>query len=714
MKTLTHDGKEFIWRGDFETRNLPKNAGFRWDGARWHTPDADAARKLLGYADKASLEELIKQERQKLKAMESSHCASSDYGAPAPEGLSYLPYQSAFFEYAEGALSRDQRGVLLADEMGLGKTIQALGIINDHPDRFKKILIVCPATLKLNWKREAEKWLTHKHNIKILGTKKPKKEEDQTTLPTGDRWIAIINYDILLKLRPTLVESSYDIIICDESQNLKNYKAKRTQALLGGLLETGEDTKTRLTSLKSGFWLFLTGTPILNRPKELWTSVKKLDPDGLGASWKKFHMRYCGPKHNGFGWDFNGSSNLEELQEKLRGSIMVRRLKADVLKDLPAKRRRIIPLEVQSTATLQKLQSEKTLEETAERLRQDILKLQQEAELLGQDVPPEKLETLSLLKKNRGETIDIMTKNRQEIGEIKSTECLPLLVSHAEDHPILIFCHHHDTIDKVVTGLENAKLRVSKIDGRDSMEKRQATVDAFQAGEFDALVLQIQAAGVGLTLTHSSHVIFLEMDWTPGRMAQAEDRAHRVGQGDSVLVDYLVYDDSIDAHLALTLQEKEVVIAKAIDGKPTGVDIDAEIENLKEKARVEREKVKSKEEKEKETHRQEFIKSWESAVEVAHEKRILVVQALWENHTKATSILIKFKGGRISKLHNSFGKIYLDGERYDGDSISLISKIGIIESVRHLGFCACCGRELTDKESIRVGIGPTCLKQLTN
>ena len=226
--------------------------------------------------------------------------------------------------------------------MGLGKTIQAIGTINADP-LARNILIVCPASLKLNWQREFAKWDTKNLSYGVV-TPKTK------TFPGLD--VVIINYELMSKWQEDLRCREWSVLIIDEAHYIKNPKALRSQEIFGRkkvVKETRDDAtgeisvkiKEALDPIKAKRRLFLTGTPIVNKPIELWPMIHALDPEGLGKSKMKYAFRYCGAHHNGFGWDFTGSSNLDELQEILRSKFMVRRLKKDVLKELPPKRRQV-------------------------------------------------------------------------------------------------------------------------------------------------------------------------------------------------------------------------------------------------------------------------------------------------------------------------------------------------------------------------------------
>ena len=194
--------------GEYHERFIPKTAKFRWDPQTkiWWTDDVTKAARLADYASDTLATELTgtasEIEKAKDEAIQSSKAVDANIDVPVPEGLEYMPFQKAGIAYG---MQRD--GVLIADEMGLGKTIQALGIVNASPDA-AKVLVICPASLRLNWKKEAEKWLTDdKWNIEIVASK-------SRPLPNSN--FIIINYDILKKFKPYLDTENWDIMIADE------------------------------------------------------------------------------------------------------------------------------------------------------------------------------------------------------------------------------------------------------------------------------------------------------------------------------------------------------------------------------------------------------------------------------------------------------------------------------------------------------------------
>ena len=334
--SVIKEGELWIVRSAFSDKDVVKAAGARWNPDRklWWTDKAEVAAKLA-QGDAAAVEAINAERRAKAEraqqAVQASRATDATVDLPAPAGLVYKPYQRAGIAFA-----LDRPNVLFADEQGLGKTIEAIGVINADPT-IKSVLIVCPAGIKLNWRRELQRWLTRPMSIGLATSE---------GLPQTN--VVIVNYDILLRLAPAIRARTWALVCLDEVHYAKNKAAQRTQALFGRW-----DQKTRsweIEPLRPLRWIAMTGTPILNRPKELWTMVHAFDRQGLGRDWRAFHQRYCAGHQDRYGWNIDGASHLDELNTKLRSSFMVRRLKRDVLPELPPKVRQVIVLEPSAKA----------------------------------------------------------------------------------------------------------------------------------------------------------------------------------------------------------------------------------------------------------------------------------------------------------------------------------------------------------------------------
>jgi len=516
----------FIAESKFEERHIPKAAGFRWDPKekRWWTDDVEKASKLLEYACNGVREIIETYQQKKEQSRELSRAANADVEIPVPAGLAYLPYQKAGIAYA-----MQRPSTLIADEMGLGKTIQAIGVINAD-DTVQRVLIVCPASLKINWQREFTRWSVRSYSIGIANGGK---------FPETD--VVICNYDILTKNLEAIQAVQWDVLIADECHYAKNKKAQRSKALY---------------AIQAKRRLFLTGTPIVNRPAELFPIVNALDSKTFG-NFMKYALRYCDATKNRFGWDFSGSSNLEELQDKLRTTIMVRRLKRDVLTELPAKRRQVIEFPANGCAAVIRAEMD-----AAAHFEDMIAELRARVALA--DAADDEEGYRAAIEELRAGTRAAFTeisRLRHETAVAK----IPYVIEHVREcvessGKVIVFAHHLDVINALVEafGTESVCLQ-----GSTPQRERQAAVDRFQNDpSVKVFVGSITAAGVGITLTAASHVVFAELDWVPGNVTQAEDRAHRIGQANSVLIQHLVLEGSLDATMARTIVAKQ----EAIDG----------------------------------------------------------------------------------------------------------------------------------------------------
>jgi len=539
---LIYKAPDFICESTFAEKDIPKAAGFRWNpnGKFWYTQDVYNALRLKQFASSKALAELNAFEQKKEESIAASKATDANIEIPVPEGLEYLPYQRAGIGFA--LLNRN---VLFGDEMGLGKTIQALGVINADAE-IKKIIVICPASLKLNWKREAERWLVRNTTIEIADSK--------NAFPQSE--IVIINYDIIKKFKVEIDSTDWDLMILDEVHYLKNTKAQRTQLVFGKYEKGG---KCKIEPIKASRKLALTGTPIVNRPVELWPIIHALDAKVWGNFWG-YAKRYCGAYQNRYGWDMSGATNLEELQEKLRMSVMVRRLKKDVLTELPPKRRQVIELPANGCAGIIDNETK------AWARHQEMLEeLKAAVELSKASENPADYENaVARLREGTQAAFTEISKIRHETALAK----VPYVIEHLESiveegNKVVVFAHHKDVISELKSHFTEKAVILT---GDTKMEDRQLAVDRFQNDDSVKLFIgSITAAGVGLTLTASSHVVFAELDWVPGNLTQAEDRTHRIGQTESVLVQHLVLEGSLDATMANTLVAKQNVIDRALD-----------------------------------------------------------------------------------------------------------------------------------------------------
>jgi SNF2 family DNA or RNA helicase len=432
--------------------------------------------------------------------------------------MELFPYQKKGVAFIEAKNGR----ALVADSMGLGKTAQSLAWLQLRPEK-RPVIIVVPASLKLNWARECDMWMDNP-KVQILSGKKA------NTPIVGE--IIIINYDIIGAWVKALKAIKPQVLITDECHKWKNNKAQRTKAI-------------KALGKVCPHVIALSGTPIENRPAEIYNAVQMIDP-GVAGPWSAFGRRYCNGHHNGFGWDFNGASNVAELHEKLTNTIMIRRKKADVLKDLPAKVRSFVPMEIDNWKKYKVV----------------------EADFIGWVKREKGLAAAE--KAGNAEALAKISALKQLAAEGKMKQVIDWIKDHLDTNgKLVVFAVHKKTIDRLMSEL--ADYSPVKVDGSVSQDARQLAVDTFQNDpRCRVFVGNINAAGVGLTLTAASSVAFAEVAWSPGEHDQAEDRIHRIGQtADSVNAYYLLAGGTIEETMARLIDSKRKVLDQVLDGIET-------------------------------------------------------------------------------------------------------------------------------------------------
>ena len=575
---------EGSWRADFrydyETKELVKSYGWKWKASEkeWSTTDSNVALALAkAIDDQQAIEKITEIEGlqgiadKEAFVMSSAKEPANGVRVWSPEGLEFKQYQMAFFDwYRQRQANRPSLpSLLLADEMGTGKTIMSAGLFTQISEQKangdqSRFLVICTAGMKILWEREVRKWCKGLSVVKIKGTKM------LDYLPTEN--VVVINYDLVIHHRPWIDQIAdkygWDLIICDEAHYLKNPKAKRTSAILGGRVNNGNRNEFRLDrripSIGGGK-LFLTGTPLVNRPVELWPILKECDPDGLGENWQRFVRKYCGAYKGRYGWDTSGATNLEELQVKLRSSIMIRRRTNEVLDQLPAIQRQAIVLPENGNAGL--VQAEWEAFNNHEQVLKEL-----------EDIRTNKDGDMDALVRTLGDRQQTafaeLAKYRKLVGLAKRDHviehCKNVIDSRGK---VVLFAWHKDVVTALVEGLQ--EFNPVRLTGADSQTSRQASVDSFQDDKtVKVIILNLEAGGVGITLTGTEQagfctsVVFSELDWRPSIMQQAERRVARLGADESatnILVHHVVLDGSLDATISNRLIDKQNVIDQAIN-----------------------------------------------------------------------------------------------------------------------------------------------------
>ncbi len=407
-----------------------------------------------------------------------------------------------------------QRRAFLADEQGLGKTVEALATI--EADGAYPAIVVCPASLKLNWMREIGRWLPGRSAQMLDG--------NQGALAAAD--LTVVNYDIVAGRLEALTLLAPRAVVLDESHYCKSPGAKRTQAAQRLCAAVPDE----------GLIVALTGTPVMNRPPELISQLRILGRLGDFGSGAQFGQRFRGPGAH------------QRLHWHLRARCFARRLKAEVLPQLPAKTRAVVPVGLDNESDYR----------LAERdviawLRTQPLDLRQLDAKVAAALRAERLVRLNALK-----LLAARGKLRAALYWIHD------FLSSGE--PLVVFARHREIQHAVLERFPDA-LHVL---GEDSQRARDQAVRAFQGTESTAnqlIVCSIEVAGQGITLTRSSNVAFLELDWTPAKHDQAEDRCHRIGQQNAVNATYLLAAGTIDETIATLLERKRAVIGAVTDGR---------------------------------------------------------------------------------------------------------------------------------------------------
>ena len=407
---------------------------------------------------------------------------------------------------------------LLSDEMGLGKTFQALSWI--HQNNKWPAVVVCPAHLKWVWYSEALSKLGIRGNV--LNGNNPSK----IIIPVKNK-LTIINYDILGGWKKQIKKIKAKTLVIDECHYIKNLNVLRTKRILN-------------IAKKIPHIIAISGTPLLSRPIELFPVLHLLRKDLFPSFWD-FAFRYCKPKATPHGWIYKGSDNLNELHSKLKRNMMIRRLKKDVMKELPDKTRQVIPVDIENMNEYQ--QAEK-----------DFIKWLK------------KISISKALKANRTIVISKIGYLKRLSSQLKLKNIHQWIDNFLEesDQKLVIFGIHK----KILKDIYNKHKSISvKIDGDTSQKKRKTAVKQFQTNKKTRLFIgNIIAAGTGITLTSAYNTLFVEMDWNPGNHIQAEDRTHRIGQKNAAFYYYLVAKNTIEEKLCEIIQNKQNIISSTLDG----------------------------------------------------------------------------------------------------------------------------------------------------
>jgi SWI/SNF-related matrix-associated actin-dependent regulator of chromatin subfamily A-like protein 1 len=416
-----------------------------------------------------------------------------------------FPFQSEGVDF----IHKNKGRVILADSMGLGKTITSLGWIRERTD-LKKILIICPASLTFKWKNEILKWVSPDETVQVVTSGKQ---------PLENVRFLIMSYALMVSKFQELKPETWNAAIIDEAHKAKELKSQRSRCL---------------HALTFEHVLLLSGTPMLNRPVELYSLLNLLNPVEW-YDWFKYCMKYCNATKNYFGWDMTGASNLEELKGRLQ-NYMIRRTAQEVMPELPELTRTRVPIEVKRTEIKAALDS-----------------LQVWVEENG------------VKGKSRAEAMVRVGKLRQAIGLAKVPAVIEMIEDVLESEPtkkIVIYAFYHSVVQAFETGL--SKYSVSKITGEIPQEERENRKIAFQTKARPQIMIISPAGGEGIDLYASSLLFMAERDWVPGIEEQIEARLKRYGQKNAVEAIYPIAQSTIDVEMDLLVEKKRAVFRELI------------------------------------------------------------------------------------------------------------------------------------------------------
>lgn len=479
-------------------------------------------------------------------------------------------------------IEKHNGNVLIGDDMGLGKTFEAIIWLAIHK-LARPVAVVCPASMKYKWRKEFKEkaglrahvvsgmittpeqdaksmemrrkkvrekkfkhsWQRRQALQNIRRSMKAKKAlQKERIRDIAGKKILIINHDIIDGWVPTLIEMGFKVLIIDECHYVKNRTAKRTVAC-------------KALSRKTPHVMGLSGTPISGKPAELFPILQMIRPREFPSFWK-YAMEYCAPKKNewGKGWDFSGTSNLDELHKRLK-KVMIRRMKEDVLDELPAKQRTVLPVEITNRKEYKKVEED---------FLSWILKKK------GKDAMDSAARAEALVRMRHLKILAAEGKMKTAIQWIRDW-------MEETDQKLIVFGIHKVILSKlkkefpdaaVIDGsVSSAAITKRNKNGKKyETSKRQIVVDKFQNDPKQRLLLgQLKAAGEGIDLIAANNVLFLELGWTPIEHDQAEDRTHRYGQKRKVNVYYMIGRRTIEERILDIIHEKDGVVNQVLNGK---------------------------------------------------------------------------------------------------------------------------------------------------
>ena len=523
IPSITWNGTKKAWRAPLTSAN---------DVIRWAEYfDIEVTDELRSCSERVtnSLNALV----------EASRSVDAEISIPSLTA-ELLPYQRAGVSYAANA-----RRTFIADEMGLGKTLQAIATIEYVHDSYPAV-VVCPPSLVLNWQAEYTRWLPNRR-VSVVTNRKEFPDK-------GAYDVVVVGYSNITKWEREL--SKHRSYVFDESHYCKTVTAQRTKSA----------QKIAKSAPKEGIVLCLTGTPVTNRPSEYASQLDILGKlKEFGGLWG-FYRRYCNAFQDSFGqWNISGHSHLDELNDKLRGVCYIRRTKDQVLSELPPVIHSPVLVEGNAAAMKEYKKAE------ADIIQYLIDRAKQIARELGE--PVGSAAVVARIKAESNEHLVRLSVLRRLSARAKMPMVEEWVQQRIDDgKKVVIAAHHRDIVDELAMRFGNLRIQ-----GGMSVEEVEVQKKKFQTlsvEEAPVIVLSIQAAKTGHTLTSAQDVLFVELPWTPADVDQTYSRCHRLGQKGSVVATYMLTDGTIDEEIYSLIERKRSVVNRAVDGGAPVEDVD--------------------------------------------------------------------------------------------------------------------------------------------
>lgn len=525
-----------------KVRMIKQIPGVTWHaaGKGWRAPKTSLV-AAIKWAEQFGLPvppELVAEAAELLQRRDGNLAASRETDAeivvPGLQGEPF-PYQRAGIAYA----SRVRR-CFIADDMGLGKTIQGIGTLEfahseDQPSY--PAVVICPPKLVLNWGKEWAKWMPSRKVVCVTDRKSFPDSYDVVVVG----WSNITHWADRLK--------NHRGYVFDESHSAKNPQAQRTKAAV----------KITKSAPKDALILMLTGTPITNRPAEYAPQLQILGKIDKFGGLYGYYRSYCAAFKDRWGhWHIDGASNLDELNDRLRGEgLYVRRTKDQVLKELPPVLHDKVVVEGSPAAMKEYLRAEADIiEYLVERAKQIAAEL---------GLSPASAAVRAKMAAESNEHLVRISVLRRLAARAKMETLFEMIDAYVESgQKVVVAAHHRDVVDEIA--VRYGDLRIQGGQSVESVEAAKARFQAAPCEDAPVIVLSMQAAKEGHTLTAAQNVIFVELPWTPADVDQTYSRCHRIGQTGSVRATYLLCANTVDEEIHELLTQKRRVVQAAVDG----------------------------------------------------------------------------------------------------------------------------------------------------